>query len=319
MKWVAALLLTCYLLANAQAAPKPAEFVAAKPDPLVGDWQGEGGVVAQVSAAPDGTYQANLLKAFDAPDKPVAVLRGDKGALTGDGWTATLQADGISAQRDSQRLHLRRVERPSPTLGVSPPTGAVVLFGGKSLDAFATKAGKEWLKQAGPAKWKIVDGGAVEVVPGTDCLISKQIFGDCRVHLEFRTLGAPTNSGVYLQTRYEVNISETYGRLDGNPTGGLDNCTDKVPPRVRASRPPLAWQTLDIDFRAPRFDREGKKSTSARATVSLNGTKLYEDQELNSPHGAAGRLGEAPTGPLMLQEHGVPIQFRNVWVVPQSP
>lgn len=203
-----------------------------------------------------------------------------------------------------------------PALGAKPPAGAVVLFDGKSLEAWAKKAGKDWLKEDGPARWKLVEGGAVEVVPASDCIISHQKFGDCHVHLEFRTLGAPTNSGIYFQTRYEVNINETFGRTDGTPNGGLDNCTPKgTTPKVRASRAPLEWQTLDVDFRAPRFDASGKKTANARATVLLNGQKLYDEQELNPPTGAAGRLGEAPIGPIMLQEHGMPVQFRNVWLV----
>ena len=204
----------------------------------------------------------------------------------------------------------------SPTLGAKVPAGAVVLFEGKNLDAWAKKAGKDWLKEDGPARWKLVEGGAVEVVPASDCLISHQKFGDCHVHLEFRTLGAPTNSGIYFQTRYEVDINESFGRTDGSPCGNLGNCTPKgTLPKVRASRAPLEWQTLDVEFRAPRFDAAGKKTANARATVLLNGQKLYDEQELNLPTGAAGRLGEAPTGPIMLQEHGMPVQFRNVWVV----
>lgn len=204
-----------------------------------------------------------------------------------------------------------------PTLGAKPPTGAVVLFDGKNLEAWNKKAGKDWLKADGPARWKLVGGETMEVVPGSDSLISQRQFGDCRVHLEFRTLGAPTNSGVYFQARYEVNINETYGRTDGSPNGGLDNCTPKgTVPRVRASRPPMVWQTLDVEFRAPRFDAAGKKTAKARATVWLNGVEIYHEQELDPPTGAAGRLGEAPTGPLMLQEHGMPVQFRNIWVVP---
>ena len=211
-----------------------------------------------------------------------------------------------------------------PTLGAKPPAGAVVLFDGKTLDAWGKKAGKDWLKADGPARWKLVgpvdglgaQGGAVEVVPGSDSLISHHQFGDCRVHLEFRTLGAPTNSGIYFQARYEVNINETFGRTEGTPNGGLDNCTPKgTAPRVRASRPPLVWQTLDVDFRAPRFDAAGRKIAKARATVLLNGVEIYREQELDPPTGAAGRLGEAPKGPLLLQEHGMPVQFRNIWVV----
>jgi hypothetical protein len=206
----------------------------------------------------------------------------------------------------------------SPTLAAKPPTGATVLFDGKNLDAWATKAGKDWLKEAGPAKWKLLpESGAVEVVPAADSLISRAKFGDIRLHAEFRTLGAPTNSGIYFQTRYEVDINESFGRTDGSPCGNLGNCTPKgTLPKARASRAPLEWQTLDVEFTAPRFDAAGKKTAKARATVRLNGVELYRDQELDPPTGAAGRLGEAATGPLMLQEHGMPIQFRNLWVVP---
>src|SRR3954470_815113 len=203
--------------------------------------------------------------------------------------------------------------RPSvPTLGAPPPQGAAVLFDGKNLDAWTKKAGKDWLKSDGPAQWKLVDDGAVEVVPGTDCIITKQQFGDCKLHLEFRTLGVKTNSGVYLQPRYEVNIAEQ----GGSPSGTLDNCTDKsARPKVDPSRGANEWQALDIEFHAPRFDAAGNKTAPARATIALNGVTLYENQPLDPPHGAAGRLGEAPTGPLMLQEHGTPLQFRNVWLV----
>jgi hypothetical protein len=201
-----------------------------------------------------------------------------------------------------------------PTLGAAAPAGAVVLFDGTNFDAWAKKKGKDWLVADGPSPWKLADG-VMEVVPGSDSLISRQSFGDFRLHVEFRTLGAPTNSGVYLQARYEVNIAETFGQTTGSISGGLDNCT-KVKPSVRAARPPLAWQTLDIEFTAPRFDATGKKSAPARATVVLNGVTLYDRQELDPPKGAAGRLGEAATGPVMLQEHGSPLQFRNIWIVP---
>ena len=205
----------------------------------------------------------------------------------------------------------------APAAPAQPPAGAVMLFDGRNLDAWAKKAGKDWLKEDGPAAWKLVtvDGQPVmEIVPGADSLISRRTFGDARVHLEFRTLVSPTNSGIYLQTRYEVNINETHGQPDANPCGGLDNCSD-VKPRARAARPMGEWQTLDIDFTAPRFDAAGRKTAAARATVVLNGVTLYDNQELNPPKGAAGRLGEAATGPLMLQEHGQPVQFRNIWVV----
>jgi hypothetical protein len=208
----------------------------------------------------------------------------------------------------------RRDAATTATLGAAPPAGAIVLFDGTNLDRWAKKAGKDWLKEDGPAAWKLVsDEHAVEVVPGTDCIITREKFGDFKLHLEFKTLGEKTNSGVYLQTRYEVNISEQ----GGSPSGSLDNCTDKSKrPKVDPSKGAQEWQTLDIDFRAPRFDASGAKTGPARATVAVNGVKLYENQELDPPHGAAGRLGEAPTGPLMLQEHGSPLRFRNIWILP---
>ena len=298
----------------------PVKFVPASADPLMGDWQGKGGHVAQVLPTKEGKYRANLLTAFDTENNVVAVLQGvadGKGAVTfnGDGWQGVIREGHFTAGKGNKRLDLQHVKRTVPTLGARPTAGAIVLFDGRNLDAWAKKKGKDWLTQDGPARWKLVDGGAVEVVPGSDCLISHQKFGDCKIHLEFRTLGAPTNSGIYVQTRYEVNINETYARTDLSPNAGFDNCTTNARPRVRPCRPPLEWQTFDIDFRAPRFAPSGKKVANARATVLFNGVRIYDNQELDKPHGAAGRLGEAPTGPIMLQEHGMPFQFRNIWVV----
>src|SRR5215218_10508934 len=96
MRIALALVALCFFTSAALAAgEKPVNFIPAKADPLVGDWQGSGGMVAQVALTNDGSYQVNLLKAFDAPEKPVAVLRGaasgEQTALTGDGWNATIR------------------------------------------------------------------------------------------------------------------------------------------------------------------------------------------------------------------------------------
>jgi hypothetical protein len=329
MKFLSGLALLTLSVAPAFAAVEEAidsRFKPATPDAAVGDWQGSAGshYVAQVVLDEHGDYQANLLKAFDTTDNFVATLRGQNHdghiTLKGGGWSGAIEGGHFKGAKDSESFDLQAVTRTSPTLGAKPPAGAVVLFDGKSLDAWANKKGKEWLVEDGPAPWKIVDG-ALEVVPGTGGgIISHQKFGDCRVHVEFRTLGAPSNSGVFLQTRYEANINETYGKLDGTPNGGFDNCTPKgSEPKIRATRPPLVWQTFDIEFTAPRFDAAGNKTANASASVLLNGVKIYDHQSLELPHGAAGRLGEAATGPMMLQEHGMPLQFRNIWVAPLTP
>ena len=184
---------------------KPVIFIPTKADPLMGDWQGPGGVVAQVVPTADGKYQANLLKAFDTENNLIVTLQGAASAdgveFSGDGWTGAIKNSHFAGSKGDQKFDLQHITRHSPTEGAKPPTGAVVLFDGSNLDAWAKKAGKDWLAEDGPAKWKLVEGGAVEVVTDTDCLITHKKFGDCRVHVEFRTLGKPSNSGVLLQNR----------------------------------------------------------------------------------------------------------------------
>jgi hypothetical protein len=307
------------LAANGSKSEKEVRFMAATLDPLMGDWQGTGSVTAaQVVPLGGGEYKALLLTAFDAENSVIGTLRGvaTNGSVSfaSDGWTATIGNSRFRGAKENRKFELHHVTRSSPTLGAKPPANAIVLFNGSNLDGWAKKNGKEWLAEDGPAKWKLADGGVVEVVPGADCIITHQKFGDCHLHVEFRNLGAPCNSGVFFQDRYELNINETYGETTGTPNAGFDNCTDHAEPHIRPSFPPLAWQTFDVDFRAPRFDANGQKIEKARATVLFNGVKIYDQQPLDVPHGAARRLGEAPKGPLMLQEHGMPLQFRNIWL-----
>lgn len=312
----------------------PHPFYWAAPDALRGDWQGNGGYVAQVVPVSDrdfsvpdlipqqedaGKYQANIFRKFDvANDTPVAVLHGEIAGKTvtleGDGWTGTIENGHFKAQNGSQSFDLQHVVRTPPSLGEKPPAGAIVLFDGTNMDAWAKKKDKNWLQEDGPSPWHLVPGNAMESVPRMGNLISHKWFGDAKIHLEFRTLGGPTNSGIYIQDRYEANINEMYGRLDGNPSGQFDN-SSPVKPGIRASRPPLEWQTMDIDFHAPRFDASGKRTAPPRVTLLLNGTVMYKDLDLGPVILNAAKLGEAPTGPIQLQEHGMPVQFRNIWLV----
>jgi hypothetical protein len=300
---------------------KPFTYYPALENGAVGDYQGTGSYVAQITPVVAGGYQADLLHAFAVPsDMPVAVLNGTAAGesvmFSGAGWSGVLSGGHFTGQNGSDSFDLSYLEHASPTLGEAAPAGAVVLFDGSNLDAWAKKDATNWLQQAGPAPWLLVDGGAVEVVPGSDGIITKQLFGDFTLHLEYRTLGSPTNSGVLLEARYESNINETYGLYSKAPGGGFDNCTPATAKlQTRAARPPLAWQTLDIVFTAPRFDTSNTKTASASATVDLNGVRVYDKMQLDPPTGAAQRLGEAPTGPLMLQEHGMKLQFRNIWLV----
>lgn len=311
----------------------PHPFYWAAPDALRGDWQGQGQYVAQVVPVMDkiysvedlipqqedvNKYEAHIFHQLDVPnDKPVAVLTGtlEKGVLTleGDGWTGTIEDGHFKAQKAGESFHLHHVDLASPTLEMKPPAGAIVLFDGTNLNAWAKMKEKEWLVQDGPCQFRIVADGAAESFPRRGNCISKQQFGDAKIHVEFRTLGGPTNSGVYIQDRYEANINETYGSLDMNPNGQFDNSVP-TKPGIRASRPVLDWQTFDIDFKAPRFDGAGKKTADAVVMLKLNGVVMYKDQPLGPVILNAAKLGEAPLGPIQLQEHGMPVQFRNIWV-----
>jgi len=159
-------------------------------------------------------------------------------------------------------------------------------------------------------------------------LVSKQTFRDLEVHAEF-FIPRGSNSGIKLMGLYEVQILDSHGRkkLTGDDCGGIYPRAEQSPsyhhidegtaPRVNAARPAGEWQTLDILFRAPRFDAHGKKVANARfVKVHLNGTLVHQDAEVKTPTGHAWHNKEIPVGPLLLQgDHG-PVAFRNVRVRP---
>ena len=196
---------------------------------------------------------------------------------------------------------LARTERTSPTLGAKPPAGALVLFDGSTADTFENG--------------KLVEG---RLLAASDCS-SKEKLGDHQLHLEFRTPFMPAardqgrgNSGVYVQSRYEVQILDSFG-LEGkdNECGGIYSVSA---PALNMCLPPLAWQTYDMDFTAARYDAQGKKTQNARITIRHNGVVIHDNLEL--PHGTPGRFEEGPEpAALYLQDHGNPVVFRNIWVV----
>jgi hypothetical protein len=220
----------------------------------------------------------------------------------GDEYQATIK-DGVMTivgSSGDKLAELKKTERKSPTLGAAAPAGAVVLFDGKSADKF--------------------DGGRLTedglLMQGAN---SKQKFGACTLHLEFRLPFMPdargqgrANSGVYLQSRYEVQVLDSFGlKGENNECGGI--YTIKVPD-VNMCYPPLAWQTYDIDY-APAVFEGGKKTKHATISVKHNGVLIHDKVELDHATTAAP-LGEGPEpGPLHLQDHGNPVRYRNIWVV----
>jgi Domain of Unknown Function (DUF1080) len=159
-------------------------------------------------------------------------------------------------------------------------------------------------------------------------LVTAQKFGDVEVHVEFM-VPKNSNSGIKLEGVYEIQIFDSYGvsKATASHSGGIypraellptyHHIDDGYPPLVNASLPPGEWQTLDITYRAPRFDASGKKTASARfVKVVLNGRVVQDDVEVPCPTGNNWRNKEQPTGPIFLQgDHG-PVAFRNVRVRP---
>jgi hypothetical protein len=153
--------------------------------------------------------------------------------------------------------------------------------------------------------------------PNKRDISSKQEFGDCYLHVEFREpLQGSGNSGVGMQGRYEIQILNSYGKKpEAHQCGAIYSQT---PPKVIASKPVGEWQTYDIFFRAPRFDADGKLVEKARVTVYQNETLIHEDAEIKGPTGIHYKQykGEVPKGPIVLQGDHDTVQFRNVWLVP---
>jgi hypothetical protein len=213
---------------------------------------------------------------------------------------------------------------PPPNVGrqiapVKPPRdarGVVTLFSGQPLEMAAN-----WLKVDGktPADWPVAKGA---MTVGKGLIISRYRFTDFHLHLELRTPWMPDkhgqgrgNSGVFLQGRYEVQVLDSYGLADPG-TGDCGAVYAQSAPLVNACKPPTAWQTFDYIFRAPRFDADGKLTEPARVTVIQNGLVVQNNTVITGPNNPElyGKLSEP--GPITLQDHHNPVQYRNIWVVP---
>ncbi|MBM3458362.1 MAG: DUF1080 domain-containing protein [Armatimonadetes bacterium] len=210
-----------------------------------------------------------------------------------------------------------RAEKPEDSVDVKPlpaPSDATVLFDGKNLAAWVNR------RDGAAAGWTVRDG-YMEVRPRNGDIITKELFEDCRLHLEFWLPLMPdakgqarANSGVYVQGRYEVQILDSYG-LDSrdNDCGGIYKVAK---PLVNACKKPEFWQSYDMEFRAPRFNDAGQQTSRGRISVRHNGVPIHRNTEFDAQVTTAGLPGDlTKPGPLLLQDHSNLVRFRNVWIV----
>jgi hypothetical protein len=206
---------------------------------------------------------------------------------------------------DEQETCLRKTERKSGTIGKKPPEGAIVLFDGTSKD--------EWNGGRVDEKSKLLN------TDGRD-IVTKRKFNNYTMHLEFLLPYRPDargqgrgNSGFYQVDHYEVQILDSFG-LEGkdNECAGVYT---KLSPSVNMCLPPLAWQTYDIDFTNAVRDESGKKIKNAVITLRHNGVVVHDKKEITGPTGGHRSDPEGTPGPIKLQGHGNPLQFRNIWIV----
>jgi pimeloyl-ACP methyl ester carboxylesterase len=235
-------------------------------------------------------------------------------------------SDGPRLPDSQWRVHDEKRPRPAIVTPAAadqpgkPPSDAVVLFDGTDL--------KDWVsaKDGSSAKWKVQEG-AMQVVAGTGDIVTKELFGDSQLHIEFATPALTINqsqgrgnSGVFLYGLYEVQI------LDGfqNPTyadGEASAIFGQSPPQVNASRPPGEWQTFDIVYSGPRF-KDGKVTTPGYVTVFHNGVLTQNHTQILGTtvfHDLPATVVHEPKGPIKLQDHTYPLRFRNIWIRPLRP
>ncbi len=217
---------------------------------------------------------------------------------------------------DAHRPRPRVVAPAKSGQAAAAPSDATILFDGRNLDAWRSEKG-------GPAGWK-VENGYAEVVGGSGDIVTKEKFGDCQLHVEFREPSPPTgesqergNSGVFLAGLYEIQILDSYD----NPTyadGQAAAVYGQAPPLVNAARPPGEWQAYDIVYTSPRF-KDGKQSTPGYVTVFHNGVLVQNHTQLlgaSVHHALPKQVVHEVEMPLKLQDHGMPIRFRNIWIRP---
>jgi len=274
--------------------------------------EGKFDVVAYPGGLPgDGWTPPNKIKGTGVRtgEGDAAVVKVEALDWGGNKRTGELRNDAIVVLSDSgsEIARLPKANRSSATLGQKPPEGAIVIYDGMGTSTDTSK---------------LVDGRVSEDGLLMEGVTTKDSFGDALWHIEFRLPYQPKdrgqgrgNSGAYVMGSYETQMLDSFG-LEGkdNECGGIYKA---AAPFVNMCLPPLTWQTYEINVTAPRFEGDTKVS-NARMTVTHNGTVIHDNVEVPAITPGGTLKQEATKGPLHLQNHGNPVRYRNIWVLPKS-
>jgi hypothetical protein len=252
------------------------------------------------------------------------------------GFQGMAQQGGPIGYQDTPMLpggkwHVHDSARPQPievTPGATcsqttpdrPPSDAVVLFDGTNLSKWRTADGREpaWIIKEGFAQIPPVE------TPNGGSIFTRESFGDCQLHIEWATPDPPVgdvmnrgNSGIFFLGLYELQVFESYhGGIYAD--GQAAAIYGQYPPLVNVSRAPGQWQVFDVLFTAPRFEGE-KLKAPGYMTVFHNGVAVHNHAAILGPTAHRSRpqyKAHEAEGPLMLQAHGNPVRFRNIWIRP---
>ncbi len=327
-------LLLSFLLAvplfAADAPLKANEILALTPDKAGPDFlvQGEyeGEIVrdgktekygAQIAALGDGKFHAVFLSGglpgagWDMKNSIQidGKTEGEKTTFAGKDFSAEIKGETLTGSHAPlEKFTLKKVLRRSPTEGVKAPEGAVVFFDGTNTN--------EWNNGEMDERKLFKASRPVAHQPSAT-------WSNFTLHLEFIEPFRPAakaqgrgNSGVYIQGRYEVQILDSFGfKLDDKQAVGdlSGEIYKQKVPDVSMNYPPLSWQTYDIDFQGAQFDGD-KKIKNAVITLKHNGVVVHDKYEITAKTGAGKAEGATPA-PILLQNHGNPIFFRNIWLI----
>ncbi len=200
------------------------------------------------------------------------------------------------------------------TQNSAAPSDAMVLFDGADFD--------HWVNRNGEKPGWTIDGGIMTVVKGTGPIMTKEKFGDCQLHIEWRSPSVIEgegqgrgNSGIFLQERYEVQVLDSYNNRTYS-NGQAGSIYKQSMPLVNAMRPTGEWQTYDIIFKAPQFNGDGVKVASGYVTVIHNGVVIQNNTEIKGTTEYIGMPKNVAhsEGSIILQDHSNPVSYRNIWL-----